>query len=169
MDTAPLGPQLQTPLCREWGGQAKLEPELGTFMAWAAHCKGKVGQCPCQERIPWLFLPFTACFRYPHPFPGSWILPHLKFRWLPSSSHPQQRTNPAVLQAPPHPPHHSKHKRGQVRAGHNPIPHPSPLSFPNPQPHAARAMEHPRGTTEPLMVMVVHVVEVGGCHGAERG
>lgn len=151
------------------GGQAQAEGRAKDIHGVSSMLRRKGGAVSLTREEPMVFPSIHTLLLVSHLFPGSWMSPHLKFRWLPSSSHPHQRTNPAILQAPPYPPHHVKPKRGQVTAGHNPIPHPSPLSFPNPQPHAARDMEHPLGTAEPLMVMVVHVVEVGGCHGTERG
>ena len=100
MDTAALGPQLLTPLCRERGGQAQAGGRAKDVHGAGGMLQRKGGHRPCQEESPWVFLPFAPCFKYPCPFSGSWIPPHPKFRWLLSSSHPPQGTNPATLQAP---------------------------------------------------------------------
>lgn len=77
------------------------------------------------------------------------------------------RLPPCKQPLPPTP--FSKSKTGHLRAGHNPTPPSLPAEIPcSTVPHC-QGQGGPPGAAKPLMVMVVHVVEVGGCHGAERG
>lgn len=93
-------------------GRHRLGAEPRTFMEWAAHCQGKVGQCPCHERSPWFFLPFIPCFRYPHPFPGSWILLFLNLDGFSPPATTHIKNQPSYSASAPHPAHHAKSKRG---------------------------------------------------------